>query len=47
MRRPNLKITIIGEKEEAQVKDIENIFNKFIDENFTNLQHQGNWVHRG
>jgi hypothetical protein len=37
IKRPNLRIMDI-EEEEAQAKEIHNIFNKIITENFTNLE---------
>ena len=36
MKRPNLRI--IGIEEELQLKITENIFNKIIEENFSNLK---------
>ena len=38
MRRPNLSIIHIDEKEEFQLKGLVNIFNKIIEENFLNLK---------
>jgi hypothetical protein len=38
MRRPNLRIIGIDEKEEFQLKGPVNIFNKIIKENFPNLK---------
>jgi hypothetical protein len=38
MRRPNLRIIGIDEKEDFQLKGPVNIFNKIIDENFPNLK---------
>ena len=38
MRRPNLSIIGIDEKENFQLKGPENIFNKIIEENFPNLK---------
>ncbi|KAL6039464.1 hypothetical protein STEG23_034280, partial [Scotinomys teguina] len=38
MKRPNLRIIGIQEGEEYQLKGIENIFNKIIEENFLNLK---------
>jgi hypothetical protein len=38
MRRPNLRKIGIEEREESQLKGSVNIFNKIIEENFTNLQ---------
>ena len=37
MKRPNLRIISI-EEGEVQLKSIENIFNKILEENFTNLK---------
>ncbi|KAL6045228.1 hypothetical protein STEG23_009520 [Scotinomys teguina] len=37
MKRPNLRIIEIEEGEEYQLKGTENIFNKIIEENFSNL----------
>ena len=36
MKRPNLRI--IEEDEDSQIKGLENIFNKIIEENFPNLK---------
>jgi hypothetical protein len=38
MRRPNLRIIVIDEKEDFQLKVPVNIFNKIIQENFPNLR---------
>jgi hypothetical protein len=38
MKRPNLRIIGIGENEDSQLKEPENIFNKIIEENFPNLK---------
>jgi hypothetical protein len=38
MRRPNLQITGIDENEDFQLKGLANIFNKIVEENFTNLK---------
>jgi hypothetical protein len=38
MRRPNLRLIGIDENEHFQLKWPENIFNKIIEENFTNLK---------
>jgi hypothetical protein len=38
MRRPNLRIIAIEEREESQLKGPVNIFNKIIEENFPNLK---------
>jgi archaeosine-15-forming tRNA-guanine transglycosylase len=38
IKRPNLRIMIIEEREEVQAKGIRNIFNKIITENFPNLE---------
>jgi hypothetical protein len=38
MRRPNLRIIGIDENEDFQLKGPANIFNKIIEENFTNLK---------
>jgi hypothetical protein len=38
IKRPNLKIMGIKEREEVQAKGICNIFNKIITENFPNLE---------
>jgi hypothetical protein len=40
MRRPNLRIIGIDEKEDFQLKGPVNIFNKIIEENFPNLKKQ-------
>ena len=40
MRRPNLRIIGIEESEDSQLKGPVNIFNKIIEENFTNLKKQ-------
>jgi hypothetical protein len=37
IKRPNLRIMGIEEREEVQAKGISNIFNKIIPENFPNL----------
>jgi hypothetical protein len=36
MRRPNLRIIGIEESEDLQLKGLVNIFNKIIEENFSN-----------
>ena len=38
MRRPNLRIIGMDEKEDFQLKGLLNIFNKIIEENFPNLK---------
>jgi hypothetical protein len=38
MRRPNLRIIGVDENEDFQLKGPANIFNKIIEENFTNLK---------
>jgi chromosome segregation ATPase len=38
IKRPNLRIVDIEEREEVQAKGIHNIFNKTITENFPNLE---------
>ena len=38
MRRPNLRIVSIDEKEDFQLKGPVNIFDKIIEENFPNLK---------
>jgi len=38
MRRSNLRITGIEESEDSQLKGPVNIFNKIIEENFSNLK---------
>jgi chromosome segregation ATPase len=38
IKRPNLKITSIKEREKDQAKGIHNIFNKITTENFQNLE---------
>jgi chromosome segregation ATPase len=38
IKRPNLRITGIEEREEVQAKGMRNIFNKIITENFPNLE---------
>jgi chromosome segregation ATPase len=38
IRRPNLRIIAIDEKEDIQIKGTVNIFNKIIEENFPNLK---------
>jgi hypothetical protein len=38
IKRPNLQIMGIEEREEVQTKGIHNIFNKIIAENFLNLK---------
>jgi hypothetical protein len=38
LKRPNLRKIGIEENEDSQVKRPENIFNKIIEENFTNLK---------
>jgi hypothetical protein len=38
MRRPNLRLIGIEEKEDFQLKGPVNIFNKIIEENFPNLK---------
>ena len=40
MRRPNLSIIHIDEKEEFQLKGLVNIFNKIIEENFPKLKRE-------
>ena len=37
MKRPNLRIIVVKEKE-LQLNDVENKFNKMIEENFLNLK---------
>jgi hypothetical protein len=37
IKRPNLRIMGIEEGEEVQTKEIHNIFNKIVTENFPNL----------
>jgi hypothetical protein len=37
MRRPNLRIIGIEEREDYQLKEPTNIFNRIIEENFPNL----------
>jgi hypothetical protein len=44
MKRPNLQIMGVEEREEIQTKGIDNLFNRIIAENFPNLEkenHQG------
>ena len=38
MKRPNLRIIGVEEGEESQLKGPENIFNKIIEESFSNLK---------
>jgi hypothetical protein len=38
IKRPNLRIMGIAEREEVQAKGMHNIFNKMITENFPNLE---------
>jgi hypothetical protein len=38
MKRPNLRIIRIEEKQDSQLKGLENIFNKIIEEKFPNLK---------
>jgi chromosome segregation ATPase len=38
IKRPNLRIMDIEEREEVQAKGISNVFNKIITENFPNLE---------
>jgi hypothetical protein len=38
MRRPNLRIIGIEEREDSQIKGPVNIFNKIIEENFPDLK---------
>jgi hypothetical protein len=38
MKRPNLRIIRIEEDEDSQLKGLENVFNKIIEENFPNLR---------
>jgi hypothetical protein len=38
MKRPNLRIIWIEEKEDSQLKGNGNVFNKIIEENFLNLK---------
>ena len=38
MKRPNLNIIRIEENEDSQLKGLENVFNKIIEENFPNLK---------
>ena len=38
MKRPNLRIIGIEENEDSQLKGPENVFNKIIEENFSNLK---------
>ena len=38
MRRPNLRIIGIEESEDSQIKGLEKIFNKIIEENLPNLK---------
>ena len=38
MRRPKLRIKVIKQSEESQLKGPENIFNQIIEENFPNLK---------
>ena len=40
MRRPNLRIIGIDEKEDFHIKGPVNIFNKIIEENFPNLKRE-------
>jgi hypothetical protein len=41
MRRPNLRIIGIEEREDSELKGPVNIFNKCIEENFPNLKKDG------
>jgi hypothetical protein len=36
MKRPNLRVIGIEEDEESQLQRLENVFNKIIEENFSN-----------
>ena len=38
MKRPNLRIIGIEQNEDSQLKEPENVFNKIIEENFSNLK---------
>jgi hypothetical protein len=38
MRRPNVGIIVIGEREDSQLNWPVNIFNKVIEENFPNIK---------
>jgi hypothetical protein len=38
IKRPNLRLMGMEEREEVQAKGMRNIFNKIITENFTNLE---------
>ena len=38
MKRPNLRVIGIEEDEESQLQRLENVFNKIIEENFSNLK---------
>ena len=38
MRRPNLRIIVVDENEDFQLKGPANIFNKIIEENFPNIK---------
>ena len=38
MKRSNIRITGIEENEDSQLKGLENVFNKIIEENFLNLK---------
>jgi hypothetical protein len=38
MRRPNLRIKCIEESDDSQLKGPVNIFNKIVEENFSNLK---------
>jgi hypothetical protein len=38
IKRPNLRIVRLGEKEYSQLKGPKNIFNEIIEENFPNLK---------
>jgi hypothetical protein len=38
MSRPNLRIIGVDENEDFQLKGLENIFNKIIEENFPNIK---------
>ena len=40
MKRPNLRIIRIEEDEDSQLKGLENVFNKIIEENFPNLKNE-------
>jgi hypothetical protein len=38
MKRQNLRIVRIEENEDSQLKGLENVFNKIIEENFSNVK---------